>query len=122
MDTCAKIYIGNGSWTFDDYKVIKVIARNERIAFQRIGKYVRGLSISKNAFLKMDDVTIVPGTRMELEPNVWLINYGKSINLVKYCVSKDGKQCDGGFFTFTPKEWNHFWTIIRIYVIDYFDK
>lgn len=122
MDDHAKPCVNNGSWTFNDYKVIKVIDRNGRIAFQRKGKYIRGLSISKEAFFKMEDVTIVPGKRMELESNVWLINYGNSINLVKYCLSGDGKQCDGGFFAFTPKEWIDFWMKIRSGIINYLNK
>ena len=124
MENAIKKYsMNNGKWFFDDYKAVKVVANNSRILFQRKGnKYTRGLGISKDAFLKMEDVSIVPDMRIELEPEVWLTNYGKSIHMVKYCLTRDKKRCNGGFFTFTPKEWNYFWTSIRQKVINHFDK
>ena len=70
----------------------------------------------------MEDVTVVPGTRIELESNVWLINYGTDVNLVKYCMTADGKQCDGGFFTFKPCEWRDFWTNMRPKLMDSIDR
>jgi hypothetical protein len=108
-------------WCFEDYKIIKVL-RNGRLAFQRKGRYTRGISISKDAFLKMEDVTINSGMRMELESNVYLSNYGDRIQLIKYCVTSDGKQCNGGFFNFSLKEWIHFWTTIRKEVLNFYDK
>ena len=120
MDSYAKIVKNEGKWSFDSYKIVKVLPRNGRIAFQRKGgKYMRGLSISKDAFLKMEDITIIPDMRLELEPNVWLINYGNRIHLVKYCLTKDEKRCDGGFFYFTPKEWIYFWNELRRKIIDH---
>ena len=113
----------NGKWIFNDYKFVKVFPKDYRIAFQRKNnKYTRGLTISKDAFLKMEDVTITPGMRIELEPNVWLSNYGKSVHMVKYCLTKDQKRCNGGFFTFTPKEWNYFWTVIAKDVEKYLNQ
>lgn len=113
MDTNARIRIQKNKWLFNDYKQIKIFGKDNRIAFQRKGKYVRGVSISKEALLKMDDVSLTPGMQMELEPNVWLKNYGNGIQLTKYCITHDGKQCNGGFFIFTPKEWQSFWNSYR---------
>jgi len=97
------------SWNIGEKKIVKLM-KNGRVAFQQQkGRYNRGLSLSKDAFLKMEDVSITPATRIELEPNVWLINYGQCIQLVKYCLTKDQKRCDGGIFFFTPKEWMMFW-------------
>lgn len=110
-DVSFKFKSNSGKWFFNDCKLVKIMPTSGRIAFQRKNNhYTRGLSISKDAFLNMDDVTIVPGRRIELEPNVWLSNYGNAIHLVKYCLTQDQKQCNGGFFTFTPKEWIYFWT------------
>ena len=104
-------------WLFDSYKVIKILGPNYRVAFQRKAKYTRGLSISKDAFLKMEDVTITPGMRIELEPDVWLSNFGNQIHMVKYCVTRDHKRCDGGFFSFTAKEWIYFWNTLRVGIL-----
>ena len=113
----------NDKWVFNDYKLIKIIgAAKDRVAFQRKGKYTRGLSISKDAFMKMEDVTITPGMKIEVEPNVFLSHYDKSINLLRLCHSADSKQCNGGFFSFTLKEWQQFWTTIRVAIIGYFEK
>ena len=102
---------------------MKIIgAAKDRVLFQRKGKYLRGVSISKDAFLKMDDVTIVPNMEMELEPNVWLRNLGNQIHLVKYCLTRDNKRCDGGFFVFSPKEWMHFWKKLRPSILTYFQE
>ena len=96
-------------WYFTDYKVIKVFGKDDRIAFQRKGgkSWTRGVTLSKHAFLNMVDVTITPGMKVELEPNVVLSNLGKRIHLVKYCLTRDNKRCDGGFFYFTLTEWQH---------------
>ena len=124
MDSCAKRNVNNGKYLLNDYKMVKVIrGKNTRIAFQRkCNKYTRGLSISKDALGKMEDVTITPGMEVELESNVYLRNYGKQIHMVKYCMTKDAKRCDGGFFTFTPDEWIYFWTKIRAPLLDYVNK
>ena len=114
-----------GKWHFNESKLIKVIKgkkRGYRVAFQCKGKYTRGLSISKDAFLKMEDVTITPGMRMELDSNVWLTNYGKSVHLVKYCQTHDEQKCEGGYFSFTLKQWFYFWTNLRENIIDYLNK
>ena len=122
MDSCAKENVNNGKFLLNDYKVVKVI-RGNRIAFQRkCNKYTRGLSISKDGFYKMEDDTITPGMELELESNVYLRNYGKQIYMVKYCMTRDAKRCDGGFFAFTPKEWIYFWTNIRTSLFEYLNK
>ena len=61
----------------------------------------------------MEDVTIRPGLKIELEPNVMLINQGSRIMLVKYCMTHDQKRCEGGLFNFTVKEWHFFWDTLR---------
>lgn len=109
-------------WNFNTYKQVKIIKTSNRISFQRKGNYTRGLTISKDAFHNMDDVTITSGRRIQLEPEVWLINHGKEITLVKYCMTHDKKRCEGGYFVFTLKEWNYFWTIIRQHILQYFDR
>ena len=112
-----------GKWTFSDYKIVKLMGPSKnRLGFQRKGKCTRGLSITKDAFLKMEDVTLTPGGRIALEPNVWLINYGKHVNLIKYCHTKDGLQCNGGLFQFTPKEWMQFWTVMRRSILHYWNE
>ena len=106
-------------WYFNDYKLIKVFGMNDRIAFQRkSNKYTRGVSLSKDAFLKMVDVSIMPGMKLELEPNVVLSNLGKRIHLIKYCLTRDMKKCDGGFFYFTPSEWQYFFNTLRPEILE----
>ena len=123
MDKHATICNNNNDrWLKKKEKEIKVIPSTQRLSFRRTGKYRRGLTISKDAFYKMDDVTITPGMRIELEPNVWLINYGVHINLVKYCMTADNKRCDGGFFSFKPSEWRDFWTNIRPKIMASYDR
>ena len=114
----------DSQWCFENRdKIIKVIGKkNKRIRFQRKDVYNRGVSISKDGLLTMEDVTITPGSRINLEPRIYLTNYGSYIHLVKYCFSEDKKQCEGGYFSFTPKEWFTFWTSIRNKIIDYCDK
>lgn len=108
------------SWRIDEKKVVKLM-KNGRIAFQQQkGRYNRGLSLSKDGFLKMEDVSIAPANRIEVEPNVWLINYGQYIQLVKYCLTRDHKRCDGGIFFFTPEEWMQFWTKTREQIRNFF--
>ena len=111
-------------WFINNFKTIKILNKNGRIAFQRhsIHKYARGLSITKEAFLKMIDVTIVPGDSIELQTNVHLKDYGNEVYLVKHCFSRDDKRCIGGFFTFTPKEWINFWTNIRGSIVECLNK
>lgn len=110
-----------GIWRFGDEcnKMVKILGHGKRIAFQRCGKRIRGLSISKDAFLKMEDVTLSPGLRMELESDIFLTNYGNHVHLVKYCLTSYGEPCDGGFCSFTLSEWNHFWNVIRKSVLEY---
>ena len=123
MDRSSIMSLNNGKWCFDDYKVIKVIgAAKNRVAFQRKGKYTRGISISKEAFMNMQDVTITPGMEMELEDDIYLKSTGKLIYLIKYCKTRDNKRCEGGFFQFTPKEWMVFWTKLRKPIADYLQK
>ena len=101
-------------WYFNDYKLIKVFGTNDRIAFHRKGNhYTRGVTLSKDAFLNIIDVTITPGMKVELEPNVFLSNLGKRIQLIKYCLTRDNKRCDGGFFYFTLSEWQYFLNKLR---------
>ena len=123
MDNEIPVRSAASKWTFSDYKVVKILSPSKnRLAFQRKGKYTRGVSISKDAFLKMEDVTLTPGGRIALDANVWLINYGKHINLIKYCQTRDGVQCSGGFFQFTPKEWMHFWQVMRPSILHYWNE
>ena len=80
MDQCSFVSLDNGKWTMDDNKVIKVIgALKNRVAFQWTGKYTRGISISKEAFMKMEHVTITPGMELNLEDNVYLKNIGNMV-------------------------------------------
>ena len=103
MMTCYK-YSSHGSqefnkWYFNDYKVIKVFGADQRIAFRRIGdNYRRGVTLTKDAFRNMVDVTIVPGMKVQLDRNCLFISHGKRIQLIKYCFTRDKKKCDGGFF------------------------
>lgn len=113
-------------WQINNIKHVK-INRKGRIAFQydtglSTRPLQRGLSISKEAFYKMEDVTITPDMKTELEANVFLKNYGRSILLIKYCTSRDGVQCQGGIFTFTPSEWLFFWNNIRNKVLNAISK
>ncbi len=119
MDSFARPRIQKGKWLFNDYKQIKIFGKDHRIAFQRKGKYVRGVSISEEALLKMDDVSIEAGMRLQLEANVWLTNYGNCIQITKYCVTHDGKFCSGGFFIFTLAEWTSFWNELRQSILTY---
>ena len=120
-----KTSVNNGKWCFTDYKVIKILKSGKkhcRISFQRKGKYTRGLSISMDAFYKLEDVSLTPAMRIELEANVWIINHGSQIHLVKYCYTRDNKRCDGGLFIFTPKEWMTFWTKLRPKITRYLNE
>ena len=108
-------------WYFNDYKVIKVFGKDDRIAFQRKGSkftYTRGVTLSKRAFLNIEDVTITPGMKVELEPNCVLTNLGKRVHLVKYCLTRDKKRCDGGFFYFTLMEWQNFLNKMRPAILE----
>ena len=109
-------------WTISSDKFVKMFGKYGHITFKRMTKndsnhQSRGVTISKDAFLRMDDVTLVPGSYVDLEKNVVLTNYGSKIQLTKYCFSKDDKRCDGGFFFFTPSEWFYFWNTIRPNII-----
>ena len=109
----------NKMWKINDNKSVKIFGKAQRVIFNRSTTYVRGLSMTKQAFLRMEDVTIMPDTRLELDPQVWLINYGTRIHLVKYCLTHDEKRCNGGFFHFTPKEWMNFWNDIRPRMLEF---
>ena len=120
MDCNATSPLSQKKWFINNFKTIKIVNKNDRVIFQRYSshKYCRGLSISKDAFLKMTDITIVPGDSLELETNVYLKDYGNQVCLTKYCFSRDNKRCNGGFFSFTPKEWIYFWTNIRGSIVE----
>lgn len=106
-------------WYFNDFKLIKVFGVDDRVAFQRKGnKYMRGVTLSKHAFLNMVDVTIKPDMKVELEPNCVLSNLGKRVHLVKYCLTRDTKKCEGGFFYFTLMEWQHFLKKLRPAILE----
>ena len=123
MDSDGKCCDKKGLWLLSDHKKIKLFGgKKQRIAFQRNGKYSRGISLSLDGFLKMEDVSLVPKMRLELEPNVFLTNYGNHMHLVKYCITHDEKRCEGGFFSFTPSEWMHFWNDIRWKIIETLNK
>ena len=79
---------------------------------------MRGVTLSKRAFLNMVDVTINPGMKVELEPNCVLSNLGKRVHLVKYCLTQDKKKCEGGFFYFTLTEWQHFLKKLRPAILE----
>lgn len=109
-------------WEISDNKSVKIFGKACRVIFNRVTNSVRGLSMSRQAFLRMEDVTIAPDSRLELDPEVWLINYGTRIHLVKYCLTHDEKRCNGGFFHFTPKEWTTFWNVIRPKMLEFLNK
>lgn len=71
------------------------------------------MRLSKAAFEKMEDVSIAPGVSIILENNVELSYFSKSIKLVRYCMSKDSKRCEGNFVIFSEKDWQNFWNNIR---------
>ena len=120
---CTPCTVRQNKWTFNDYKLIKVIgAAHDRIAFQRKGKYTRGLSMSTTAFKKMDDVTITPGMEINLEGNIHLRHFGNCVNLIKFCLTSDSKQCEGGFFNFTLEEWTKFWNVLRPKILTFLNE
>lgn len=109
----------------DERKVVRIIGDGSRIMFERKGmrsSNARGVTISANAFANMQDVSIKPDLSVELETNVFLRNYGHRIHLNKYCTMRDTKRCEGGFFYFTPSEWQLFWTTIRSKVLEKIDE
>ena len=122
FQTMAKARNNVNKWYFDEYKVIKILESSNRIAFQRKGRYVRGVTISEDAFRNLSDVSIVPTSRQEIEKNTYIFNLGSRIQIIKYCFSRDGKRCEGGFFNFTPKEWQYFWISMRPKVINYLNE
>ena len=106
-------------------KVISLLRNGTRISFQRkgvSGNCSRGLTISGEAFRKMEDVTIEPSLSIEIDKNVFLSNYGNRVNLTKYCTTRDSKRCEGGFFYFTPKEWQRFFPTIRNKVLERIER
>ena len=119
MDHSAKMMNQRNKWYFDDYKVIKVFGRNKRIAFQRKGRYVRGVTITEESFRNLEDASIMPTFRKEIEKDTYIYNIGNRIQIVKYCLTKDVQRCEGGFFNFTPKEWQYFWNTLRPKIISH---
>lgn len=94
----------------DSNRVIKMKTRPNQIIFERKqGKYFRRLLLTPESYNKMEDVSLMPNMRVDLDRNISLINFGNRIQLIKYCTSGDGKRCEGGFFTFTLNEWQTFW-------------
>lgn len=114
-----KMMDGKNKWYFDNCKWIKVFGENKRIAFQRKGHNVRGVTITEDSFRNLEDVSITPTFRREIEKNTWIYNNGNWIQIVKYCTSKDTTRCEGGFFNLTPKEWQYFWNTMRPKIINY---
>lgn len=97
---------------------VKLWPQSQTITFIRKGRglrssFQRGMRLSKAAFEKMEDVSIAPGVSIILENNVELSYFSKSIKLVRYCMSKDSKRCEGNFVIFSEKDWQNFWNNIR---------
>lgn len=110
-------------WSISSEKYVKVFGKRGNVTFQKMTKNdlnhrSRGVTISKDAFLKMDDVSFAPASHVNLDKNIVLTNYGRNIRLTKYCFSTDNKQCDGGLFLFTPIEWSYFWNTIQPKIVE----
>ena len=103
-------------WLIAKNKCVRIYSSQKKLHFLHYNASGRnhGLTISKDAFLKMEDVSISPGSSLMLESNVFLSNYAHTIKLTKYCFTRDKQRCDGGFFLFTEAEWQAFWTKIRL--------
>lgn len=114
-----KVMDDKNKWYFDNCKLIKVFGKNKRIAFQRKGHHVRGVTITEDSFRNLEDVSIIPSFRKEIEKDTCIYNIGSRIQIVKYCMSKDECRCEGGFFNFTPKEWYYFWNTMRPKIMNY---
>ena len=100
-------------WPISNKKAVTIRGSGHRVVFKWIGKYNRYVSVSREVFDAMDDVSITSGMRLKLNNNVELVNYGTVIRLIKFCTSRDGKQCEGGFLNFSPSEWQYFWIELR---------
>ena len=110
-------------WAISPHKFIRLFGRQGKLAFRRmtpndVHHCSRGVTLTQQAFHRMDDVSITPTARVNLDERVILTNYGRHIQVTKYCYSFDNKQCDGGIFFFTPSEWQYFWTKIYPKIVD----
>jgi len=106
----------SNQWTLGGNKFIRLYGG--KISFQRSTETDRhhrnrGIVIDSHSMLQMDDVSIDPNYYKWLNEKVLLKNDGKGVRLTKYCISSDDKRCNGGFFYFTPEEWQYFWKDIR---------
>ena len=113
-----------GKWICDDYKVLTAV-NNSHVIFHLKGDKYRqsAISISKDAFFKMEDVSIVPGMRNVLEPQLWIESFGKFVRMVKLYLNRETMEwCNDEQFAFTPKEWNYFWTSVRPNIIKHFNE
>ena len=102
----------------------KVKASRRKITFKRqMGNSLwRGISLSEDAFHRMEDISISPNLSIELGKHMVLSNYGKIIKLTKYCSTRDEKRCDGAFFIFTEEEWQYFWNSLRKKICNHFQR
>lgn len=114
-------------WAVGDSATVKVWPRSQTITFLRKirgGRAAphRGIRISKAALEAMEDVSLIPSHTIILEKNVELDYFARAIKLVRYCVSKDGHRCDGGFVIFSEQDWQSFWNNIRPAILDFFKQ
>lgn len=110
-------------WDISTSKKVKLLPKTARVLFQKqMTNSNRGVSISPEAFAKMDDVSIAPLMSLELEKDVILKNDGDRIHLVKYCTTFDDMRCTGGQFFFTPNEWQLFWNKLYKQIDEYIKK
>ena len=105
-------------WRLNERQTICMWHRSHKVSFQRKVEgmrrtHYRSLRITRKAFEKLRDVTILPGHSILLDNNLELISYGKSIKLTRYCLSRDKRQCEGNIFIFTEQDWQTFWNEIR---------
>lgn len=112
------------SWRLSDNKTIKLFqSKFTRVAFQKTtqGKPSRGLSISKEAFCRLHNMTTdiydaldykPKSPQVQLDDNVFLIFYSNHVKLTRYCTTRDNKKCDAAFFIFNGDEWVNFLDII----------
>lgn len=105
-------------WRLNDKQSICMWHNSQKVSFQRKVKGgrrtdYRSLRITRKAFEKMEDVTILPGRSILLDDNLELVYHGKRVKLTRYCMSRDQRRCDGQFFIFTEQDWQSFWNEIR---------
>ena len=111
-------------WRLSDKKTIKLFpSKNARVAFRKAAhnNTSRGLSISKEAFRRLHQLSIeiCDGTDYKpksrevlLDDNLYLKFYTNQVKMTRYCMTRDKKQCDGSFFLFDNDEWVNFLDII----------